>query len=429
MRRALSSLLLSRVNGSSTPWSIGNSISKVSHSGVLGHMIRNPDYVFSLEERSEQGFYSFKSSISFSILMYGRASYVASLQSCTIRGYATMRGSSNQVSAHGVQESQKKSQATLMYLVALVIAMVGCSYAAVPLYRKFCQATGYGGTVRRRETVEEKIARHAHDGASATRPLVVQFNADIADGLPWKFTPTQREVRVKPGQSTLAFFTAENLSSKAITGVSTYNVTPMKAKQHLLKQDPLPMDFGIEDDLDKIDDEMTVVIFNEILLLESTLLHQHLPPLSQVVKDYALFVMVITGDAEPPISPSNASSAAAAAAARAPPDCDDAVDPGGKCFKIKASLNAGRIASQPPQCPVVPIPMRCFKTLAAPYFNKIQCFCFEEQRLRPGEKIDMPVFFYIDPEFATDPKMGNINNLILSYTFFKVEDEDSSSKD
>ncbi|MCO5549308.1 hypothetical protein L7F22_002776 [Adiantum nelumboides] len=66
---------------------------------------------------------------------------------------------------------------------------------------------------------------------------------------------------------------------------------------------------------------------------------------------------------------------------------------------------------------------------AAPYFNKIQCFCFEEQRLRPGEKIDMPVFFYIDPEFATDPKMGNINNLILSYTFFKVDDEESSSKD
>jgi cytochrome c oxidase assembly protein subunit 11 len=46
---------------------------------------------------------------------------------------------------------QKKAQATLMYLIALVFAMVGCSYAAVPLYRKFCQATGYGGTVRRIE--------------------------------------------------------------------------------------------------------------------------------------------------------------------------------------------------------------------------------------------------------------------------------------
>ncbi|XLU28140.1 hypothetical protein S245_064206 [Arachis hypogaea] len=54
------------------------------------------------------------------------------------------------------------------------------------------------------------------------------FNADIAYGMPWKFTPTQREVRVKPGESALAFYMAENKSSTPITGVSTYNVTPMK---------------------------------------------------------------------------------------------------------------------------------------------------------------------------------------------------------
>ncbi|XP_021278445.1 cytochrome c oxidase assembly protein COX11, mitochondrial [Herrania umbratica] len=183
---------------------------------------------------------------------------------------------------------EKKSKKTLLYLTALVFAMVGSSYAAVPLYRRFCQATGYGGTVQRRESVEEKIARHAKDGTVATREIVVQFNADVADGMPWKFIPTQREVRVKPGESALAFYTAENRSSTPITGVSTYNVTPMKA---------------------------------------------------------------------------------------------------------------------------------------AVYFNKIQCFCFEEQRLLPGEQIDMPVFFYIDPEFETDPRMDGINNLILSYTFFKVSEE------
>lgn len=56
---------------------------------------------------------------------------------------------------------------------------------------------------------------------------------------------------------------------------------------------------------------------------------------------------------------------------------------------------------------------------AAQYFNKIQCFCFEEQRLEKGEEVDMPVFFFIDPEFATDPWMKDVNEITLHYTFFK----------
>ncbi|GAA0157286.1 chaperone [Lithospermum erythrorhizon] len=190
--------------------------------------------------------------------------------------------------------TDQKSLKMLLYLTGLVFAMVGATYAAVPLYRTFCQATGYGGTVQRKESVEEKIARHSKDGTVTSREIVVQFNADVADGMQWKFIPTQREVRVKPGESALAFYTAENKSTKPITGVSTYNVTPMKA---------------------------------------------------------------------------------------------------------------------------------------AVYFNKIQCFCFEEQRLLPGELIDMPVFFYIDPEFETDPKMDGINNIILSYTFFKVSEDTESSQE
>eukprot|EP00250_Pteridium_aquilinum_P008929 c18314_g1_i1 orf=393-1244(-) len=278
MRRAASSFLLARSYVRSVPRLIENPNPNTSshrqHENIRHfNTIANP---------------AVTSNSANSVLIRERVSCPPYLPSCALRSFATFRESSKESAGYGVRDLQKKSQATLMYLIALVIAMVGCSYAAVPLYRKFCQATGYGGTVRRRETVEEKIARHAQD-ETTTRQLVVQFNADIADGLPWKFMPTQREVKVKPGQSTLAFFTAENLSSKPITGVSTYNVTPMKA---------------------------------------------------------------------------------------------------------------------------------------GAYFNKIQCFCFEEQRLLPGEKIDMPVFFYIDPEFATDPKMDNVNNLILSYTFFKVEDEE-----
>jgi cytochrome c oxidase assembly protein subunit 11 len=63
------------------------------------------------------------------------------------------------------------------------------------------------------------------------------------------------------------------------------------------------------------------------------------------------------------------------------------------------------------------------------YFNKIQCFCFEEQRLGPYEEIDMPVFFFIDPDFLKDPAMDSVSNITLSYTFFKTGDEDQNSHD
>jgi len=58
-----------------------------------------------------------------------------------------------------------------------------------------------------------------------------------------------------------------------------------------------------------------------------------------------------------------------------------------------------------------------------PYFNKIQCFCFEEQMLKPHEEVDMPILFYIDPQFVNDPRLDNVREITLSYTFFKVEED------
>jgi len=60
---------------------------------------------------------------------------------------------------------------------------------------------------------------------------------------------------------------------------------------------------------------------------------------------------------------------------------------------------------------------------AAQYLHKIQCFCFEEQQLNPKEEVDMPVFFFIDPEYVQDPRLEYIDDVILSYTFFESRDD------
>ena len=98
------------------------------------------------------------------------------------------------------------------------------------LFRMFCQATGYGGTVAEGSRVEDKIRKReesrdeALEEAAANRNLTVFFNADVSDGMDWQFIPTQRSVKLKPGQSTLAFYTAHNRSDKAITGQSNANL-------------------------------------------------------------------------------------------------------------------------------------------------------------------------------------------------------------
>jgi len=152
----------------------------------------------------------------------------------------------------------RRSSEQALYLAALVLGMVGATYGAVPLYRLFCQATGFGGTVRSGATVEEKLALRrraragdrkaraaAAEGSSeeaprpasrpAPREITVTFNAEVADGLPWRFSPAQRAVVVRPGQSALAFFTARNLGERPVTGVSTYNVAPQQAGAHFNK--------------------------------------------------------------------------------------------------------------------------------------------------------------------------------------------------
>lgn len=98
--------------------------------------------------------------------------------------------------------------------------MTALAFASVPLYRLFCQQTGYGGTTQ---------VAIAPTGDIRNRWIRVQFNADVSPDLPWRFVPLQQEMLVRVGESTLAFYEAENISDTPIKGMAIYNVTPDKA--------------------------------------------------------------------------------------------------------------------------------------------------------------------------------------------------------
>jgi cytochrome c oxidase assembly protein subunit 11 len=179
---------------------------------------------------------------------------------------------------------EETNTAVAYYVATAAVFIFGLSYASVPLYKAFCQVTGFGGTTQRSDGFKAKNIKPVQGG----KVIKVYFTANVHSEMPWRFTPTQKEVHVVPGETALAFYTVRNNSDYPITGVATYNVHPPKA--------------GL-------------------------------------------------------------------------------------------------------------------------YFNKIQCFCFEEQRLGAREEIDMPVFFYLDPELASDPAMEGVSNITLSYTFFKTGQE------
>ena len=111
-------------------------------------------------------------------------------------------------------------------VVAVIVGMGGLSFAAIPLYRLFCAATGYGGT--------PNIGLAAAPGSSG-QTIRVRFNADTNPGLPWVFGPDQMEIALNLGDEQVAFYHAENKSSRPVTGMALYNVTPEKVGKYFHK--------------------------------------------------------------------------------------------------------------------------------------------------------------------------------------------------
>ncbi|KAK4678353.1 Cytochrome c oxidase assembly protein cox11, mitochondrial [Podospora pseudoanserina] len=190
---------------------------------------------------------------------------------------------------------RQRNRSTAFYTISVILGTVALSYGSVPMYKMICQTTGWGGQPVRAHGGSSSSSSPDEDITAKLIPITtsprirVSFSASVSDLLDWKFVPQQREVRVLPGETALAFYTATNNSDKDIIGVATYSVTPAQV---------------------------------------------------------------------------------------------------------------------------------------APYFSKIQCFCFEEQRLQAGETVDMPVFFYLDPDLLNDLNMRGVESVVLNYTFFKARYDD-----
>ncbi|MBI5162580.1 MAG: cytochrome c oxidase assembly protein [Magnetospirillum sp.] len=116
---------------------------------------------------------------------------------------------------------------TVAASLAAVAAMLLLVAASVPLYRLFCAVTGTGGTPR--------IAASGEVFAAGDHMVTVRFDASVARGMPWRFEPVERQVQVRLGVPTLAFYRATNLSAEGVAGTAVFNVTPDKAGRYFTK--------------------------------------------------------------------------------------------------------------------------------------------------------------------------------------------------
>lgn len=168
--------------------------------------------------------------------------------------------------------------------LGVALAMLGLAFASVPLYRLFCQVTGFAGTTRR-------VAEVDLPAQALAREMTVRFDANVRDGLSWRFEPVNKSEVVRIGEKRLAFFRAVNTSDRPVTGRATFNVSP---------------------------------------------------------------------------------------------------------------------------------------DTAGYYFSKVQCFCFTEQTLAPGETVMMPVVYFIDPAIVKDDDGRRVEEVTLSYTFYPLAPKTAS---
>lgn len=120
----------------------------------------------------------------------------------------------------------KGAARTALILAGAAGGMLALSFAAVPLYDTFCRITGYGG--------ETQIAGARPDRV-LDREVRVQFDANVARDLPWRFEPLDRDLVVRVGEPVVARYKVTNVGATASTGVASYNVAPAKMGLYFVK--------------------------------------------------------------------------------------------------------------------------------------------------------------------------------------------------
>ena len=124
------------------------------------------------------------------------------------------------------KKSKSRHNLVALSLVGLVAGMVGLSFASVPLYRMFCQVTGYGGQPQRADKAPGQVL---------DRTVRVRFDGNVDHALPWTFAPVQQTMDVKIGETALAFFKATNQASAPVSGTAIFNVAPELAGRYFTK--------------------------------------------------------------------------------------------------------------------------------------------------------------------------------------------------
>ena len=124
--------------------------------------------------------------------------------------------------------SERSKLRTGLLTALVAVGMVGLAYASVPLYRIFCQVTGFGGTTM-------KVPESAVPAQPLAKTISVRFDANVAPGLSWSFAPVKSHETVRIGERRLTFYRATNHSDVPVTGTATFNVSPDTAGGYFMK--------------------------------------------------------------------------------------------------------------------------------------------------------------------------------------------------